>query len=83
MKQIWEEAFQKAQLDPCSMHGSSIRNETDRDPRFAEWAAKHPLSACPEKNYGGGSVDCGGYDANGNYIKVTCEEVIRQATGEG
>jgi hypothetical protein len=81
VKQSWEEAFLKAQLDPCSFEGSSIRNATDRDPRFATWAAANPLSACPEKNYSGGSADCGGLDDEGNYIKITCDEVIGQIVG--
>ena len=83
VKQDWEEAFQKAQLDPCSLEASSIRNATDQDPRFEAWAERHPLSACPQKSYGGGETDCGGYDENGNYIEITCNEVIGQIIGEG
>ena len=78
VNQSWEEAFRKAQLDPCSLEGSSIRNATDRDPRFAAWAAANPLSACSGKSYGSGSADCGGYDDEGNYIAITCNESIAQ-----
>jgi hypothetical protein len=76
VKQDWEEAFQVAQAEPCSLEGSSIRNATDRDPRFEQWAIEHPLSDCPERTYSGGSADCGGYDDEGNYIEQTCEEAI-------
>ena len=78
VKQSWEEAFQRAQLNPCSIAGSSIRNQTDRDPRFAEWAAKHPLSACPPRTYSGGSGECGGYDEFGNFVSISCNEALGQ-----
>jgi hypothetical protein len=83
VNQSWEEAFRKAQLDPCSLDGSSIRNATDRDPRFAAWAAANPLSACAPKTYSGGSDNCGGYDDFGNYIKFSCDEALGQSLNGG
>jgi hypothetical protein len=83
VNQSWEEAFRKAQLDPCSFEGSSIRNATDRDPRFAAWAASHPLSACPPRTNLGGSDECGGYDDFGNYIKFSCDEALGQSLNGG
>ena len=83
VRQSWEDAFQKAQMNPCSLEGSSIRNQTDRDPRFAEWAEKHPLSACPPRTHNGGSRECGGYDDDGNFVSISCNEVIGQLVGDG
>ena len=76
VNQSWEEAFQKAQIDPCSLEASSICNATDQDPRFATWAAANPLSACPEKNYSGSSSECSVYDEDGKEIKISCDESL-------
>jgi hypothetical protein len=81
VNESWEEAFRKAQLDPCSIEASSIRTTGREDPRFEAWAKENPLSACPERTYSGNSADCGGYDDNGNYVKISCEEIIGQIVG--
>jgi hypothetical protein len=83
VKQDWEEAFQKAQADPCSFEASSIRTTPWEDPRFEKWALEHPLSDCPPRSNSGGSADCGGYDEEGNYIRQTCEEAIASAVSDG
>lgn len=80
VNQSWEEAFRKAQLDPCSPEAASIRN-SNRDPRFEAWAKEHPLSACPERSYSGEAADCSGYDENGNYIKISCNDALGQIVG--
>lgn len=81
VKRSWEEAFRKAQLDPCSYEGSSIRNATNLDPRFAEWASNHPLSACPPRTYNRGSGECGGYDDFGNFVSISCNDALGQILG--
>jgi hypothetical protein len=83
VKQDWEEAFQKAQLDPCSLEASSIRTTPWYDPRFEKWAAEHPLSDCPPRSGNSGSADCSVTDDEGNYIKRTCDEAIAAIVGDG
>jgi hypothetical protein len=83
VKQDWEEAFIKAQQDPCSFEASSIRTTSWRDPRFEKWAEEHPLSDCPPRSGNGGSADCSVTDDEGNFIERTCEEAIAAIVGDG
>ena len=83
VKQSWEDAFIRAQADPCSIAGDSIRADASRDPRFEAWARANPGTNCPPYSGKGGSAECGGNDEDGNFIHQSCEDAIAAIVGEG